>query len=338
MKILYGVLSQGQGHLNRAAALIALLRARGHRVSIVTSGETPPDYAQKTLGPFTHVPLPGFVLSDGVVRRRATLTAFARSVPSRTTRARALARTIADERVDLVITDFEPIAAWAARIAGAPCVGVAGQYRITRTDALAPPEGPLERWTARAVMEAWTPPLQRYFAVSFTAVRPTRARTDVVWPIVDAALSDRRTRRDGFVLAYLYAYPEDRVVRALSGHGVSFRVYGLGERPATADVTFAATGREPFLDDLATCDAVILNGSFQGVCEAAALGKRILSIPFGAQFEERFNAYQVERAGLGACATALTREAVAAFVSDRASAARTPLPDGAAQVAEALGL
>ena len=154
MKILYGVLSQGQGHGNRAAALVSRLRARGHQVEIVLSGDAPPAYAQQVLGTFEHVAVPNLVIDDGRVRRTRTMLAFGRSLPCRLAHARRLARRIRKERVDLVVTDFEPLTAWAATLAGAPSVGVSGQYRITRTNAPSPSGASAAVVASMAIMNA----------------------------------------------------------------------------------------------------------------------------------------------------------------------------------------
>jgi uncharacterized protein (TIGR00661 family) len=339
MRITYGVLSQGQGHVNRAAVLVSRLRARGHRVDVLLSGDTPPAYARGVLGDFEHFAVPNLVIEDGRVARRRTLLSFGRSLPTRIEHARQLARRLAQDRVDLVLTDFEPISAWAATLARIPSAGVSGQYRITRTNAPSPP-GVRGGSVARAMMNAWTTPLDRYFAVSFAEDAPTRPRTTVVPPIVDDALRERSRAPGGFYLAYLYSYDLARVTAALGRHPARFRVYGMGGPGRAAEnIELCATDRATFLDDLARCDGAILNGSFQGVCEAAALGKPVLSIPFQSQYEESFNAHQVERAGLGMQADALSHAAVAAFLGR--TAGRTPRAqagDGATVVLEELGL
>jgi len=342
MRILYGVLSQGQGHVNRASALVQRIRARGHRVDVVLSGDPPPAYAGQVFGGanIDYLTVPNLVIQDGRVARRQTMLAFSRSLPARVDHARALARRLARDRIDLVLTDFEPLSAWAATLARVPSAGIAGQYRITRTNAPRPPDGKGGA-AARAIMNLWTTPLDRYFAVSFGPDEPTRPRTMVVPPVIEDAIREKTPRRDGFFLAYLYSYDRARVRRALAHHGVRFRVYGMGgplrEGP---NIELCATDRAAFLEDLATCDGVILNGSFQGVCEAAALGKPVLTIPFGQQYEESFNAHQVERAGLGLRADALSHEAVDALMTMASMRAFAPRRDGdgAAFVMSELGL
>jgi uncharacterized protein (TIGR00661 family) len=340
MKIHYGVLMQGQGHLNRSAALIRVLRSRGHHVNVLLAGDSPPSYAREAVGDFEFLNLPNLTLENGRLRYRRTARAFFGSMPRRISHATRLAQQFARRRVDLVLSDFEPITAWAACLSRAPSAGIAGQYRMTRTDARGP-SAPVDRALTHGLVESWTPGLSRYFAVSFAPVRPTRRQTQVVGPIVDPSFRARTIRREGFFLAYLYSYSRERVLAALAGHG-RFRVYGMGAAAREGDVEFLATDRTSFVEDLSACEGVVFNGSFQGVCEAAVLGKPVLSIPFASQYEEAFNAFQVANAGLGASAQTLGSEAIADFTRRcRAGEwnARAALEgDGAAQIVEALGL
>lgn len=336
MNILYGITTHGQGHLNRGAEMIRRLRARGHRVSVLLTGIAPAPYARAVLGEHEFVRLPSFVIRDGAVDLARSACALARCLPRRVAAVADVAARLARDRVDLVLSDFEPVCAWAAWLARAPSAGIAGQYRVTRTDA-AGPRAPLERAITRAIIESWTPVLSRYFAVTFHAAEATRPRTDVVGPIVDVRVREAVPRRGGFFLAYLYSYPRARVLAALGG-GARFRVYGLDREERAGAVEFRRTDRAAFLGDLAECEGVVLNGSFQAACEAAALGKPVLSIPFARQYEERLNAFHIERSGLGLAAYSLTAEAVARFTRFRPPGDPRPARDGAAEVMAALGL
>jgi uncharacterized protein (TIGR00661 family) len=335
VRIHYGVLSQGQGHLNRSAELIRAMRARGHHVDVLVAGDSPPAYAKRALGDFDFLSLPNLALENGRLRYRRTARRFVGSLPRRALAVSRLASNFARRRVDLVISDWEPITAWAACLARAPSAGIAGQYRMTRTDAVGP-SAPVDRALTLGLIESWTPGLSHYFAVSFSPLSATRPRTKVVSPVVDERVRALTPRRAGFFLAYLYTYPKDRVLAALRGLG-RFRVYGLEADERHGDVTLCPTDRGSFINDLAACEGVIFNGSFQGVCEAASLGKPVLSIPFSGQYEEAFNAFQVERAGLGAAAPRLGREAIAGFVRSA-----RPLPpyqrDGTTEILSQLGL
>lgn len=309
MRIVYGVQSQGQGHANRAAVVIRALRARGHHVDVWTSGQPPPPYFMAS----HHVRAPIFTIRDGRLAVRASLGGLRRALPVLWRAAADLARALVRDRVDLVVTDFEPITAWAARRAGVPVVGVAGQYRMTRTDAPHPGTA-ADRALALGLITACTPRLTRWLAVSFSPLRPTRPRTTVIGPLVGDDLRGATPVQGDHVLVYTYGRPAADVIAALPPPH-RYRVYGLGGPARHGHVELCATDRAAFVRDLVACRAVVGNGSFQLASEAAVLGKPMLAIPFAAQYEERFSAHQVAVAGLGTTAPALTADAIAALLA-----------------------
>jgi uncharacterized protein (TIGR00661 family) len=313
VKVVYGVQSQGQGHANRAAAVIRALRARGHAVDVVTSGQPPPAYAAALLGPTRHVAAPVFDIAGGQLHVRASLAALRRAIPILWRSARELGRELVRARVDLVITDFEPVTAWGAAFARVPVAGLAGQYRMTRTDA--PHPGTLaDLALAHAFVTTVTPRLTRWLAVSFSALRATRPRTAVVGPLVADDVRGSTPTAGDHVLVYTYGRDVATVVASLPAPH-RYRVYGLGGPTRHGHVELCATDRASFVRDLVSCRAVVGNGSFQLASEAAILGKPMLAIPFARQYEERFSAHQVAVAGLGTTADELSPASIGALLA-----------------------
>lgn len=336
MKILYGVQIHGQGHINRSAEMIRRLRARGHRVEVLTSGQTPPLYAEGVLGAFDHVSLPLFAMKDGSLMLWQTGLRCLRLFPRHVHSCVSLAKRLTRHRFDLVISDFEPVSAWAAGLARMPSAGIAAQYRMTHTDA--PGVGTVsDRLVPELATRACGAGLTKLFAVSFWPLNPTHLNTRVVGPIVGSAVRALQPKRRGFYLAYLYSYSKRRVLDVL-GDSAPFRVYGLGAGETEKGVEFCGTSRDNFLRDLADCEGVVLNGSFQGACEASVLGKSVLSIPFANHYEERFCADQVARSGLGVTAPQLDRSAISRFVDGACPAPIAAMDDGGKAIIEELSL
>ena len=147
------------------------------------------------------------------------------------------------------------------------------------------------------------------------------------------------------MLSYLYTYPKEKIFRAFRGAG-SVKVYGIGLSEKIGNVEFCKTDRASFLKDLRACSGIVFSGSFQGACEAAALKKPALSIPFHDQFEELFNAVLIERSKIGIRASELSQEAVLNFKNyvEQWSAPSSVLmsdlfmEDGAQKIINTLGL
>ena len=125
MRILYGVQGTGNGHITRARVMLPALQALGCTVDFVFSGRARDAY-------FDMVPFgryrcfKGFTFANrqgavqwGQTLWQADMAAFYRDVQALNVRD-----------YDLVLTDFEPVSAWAAKRQGVPAVGLAHQYAL----------------------------------------------------------------------------------------------------------------------------------------------------------------------------------------------------------------
>ncbi|MGB7391532.1 glycosyltransferase family protein [Marinomonas sp.] len=123
MKILYGVQGTGNGHITRARSMAAEFALAGVEVDFVFSGRPASDYFDMDVfGDYRVFDGLSFVAKNGQLDLLATcqkarfLTLF-KDIRQLNTRG-----------YDLVITDFEPIVAWAAKRQGTPCLGFGHQY------------------------------------------------------------------------------------------------------------------------------------------------------------------------------------------------------------------
>jgi uncharacterized protein (TIGR00661 family) len=123
MRILYGVQTTGHGHLVRSTPIIRALRARGHEVHALLSGPLPgAAWLQRIGPPLSSHPGLSFTADGGRIRYLRTALA-ARPL-------RFLGDVLAKPAVafDLVITDYEPVSAWLARLRGIRSVGIGHLY------------------------------------------------------------------------------------------------------------------------------------------------------------------------------------------------------------------
>ena len=123
MKILYGVQATGNGHITRARVMAPLLRSAGADVTFLFTGRPwQALFDMEVFGDFEWRPGLTFRTETGHVEYLKT--AFHNN----------LLRFVLDVRrldlqaYDLVITDFEPVTAWAARLRGVRAVGIGHQY------------------------------------------------------------------------------------------------------------------------------------------------------------------------------------------------------------------
>ena len=123
MKILYGVQATGNGHITRARALAKQFAQKSITVDFLFSGRDANHFFD--MEPFGNWQCKrglSFVHEGGQLHIAKTL---------RSNNLKTLfndIKTLDLSAYDLVLTDFEPISAWAARKQGKTCIGVGHQY------------------------------------------------------------------------------------------------------------------------------------------------------------------------------------------------------------------
>ena len=216
---------------------------------------------------------------------------------------------------DLVITDFEPVTAWAARLQRIHTVGIGHQYAfgyaipITGDDFL-----------ARTVMKHFAPAsvgLGLHWYHFDQPVLPPIIET----PAVDTVQFDK-------ILVYLPFEEIHAIVRLLEEFKqYHFHVYSNTDLRHKPDhIHIKPPCRRGFQNDLKDSAGVISNAGFELAGEALQLGKKLLVKPLRAQMEQLSNALALELTQLGAVMPELDKAAVA-FWLKHGNAVRVTYPD-----------
>lgn len=308
MRILYGVNGEGMGHATRSGVVIDHLLARGHDVRVVASGSAY-RYLRERLPRVDEIFGPSFAMEEGEIQRWATLrlnvASASRGLPHT---FRRWFRIVHEWRPDVVVTDFEPLAALYARTAHVPLVSVDNINMLVRChhdEAIV--GGELADFIlARAITQAMIPTAGDYIVLTFFRPRVLWGRTSLVPPIVRPEVVAAAPERGEHLL--VYASGSQGEIDALRSTGVPCRVYGMREGEAHDDgnLSFRPRSGEGFLEDLRTARAIVTGGGFSLLSEAIYLGKPVLSIPLRGQFEQLMNARYLEREGYGLCARQAT--------------------------------
>jgi len=302
MRILYGVQTTGRGHLVRSRAIIAALKERGHEVDTLFSGPpVEPVWLDEFVGPWsrceglTHVSIDGRISYLASARRLRPLR-FLRDV-----------RRIDARDFDLVISDYEPITARAAKRARRKSLGISHLYAYAYPIPVAG-RNPFNH----AIMRRFAPvdvPLGLHWHHFGQPLLPPMIQADVPAPATATS--------DGPVLVYLSFESLDAVVRVLSELGEpEFRLYTTVEAPyRVANVEILPISRATFVADLAHATGVICNSGFSLISEALHLGKRVLTKPVHRQTEQESNAESLEQLGLATVCHRLDPGTIAAWLS-----------------------
>ena len=280
MRILYGVQGTGNGHITRARTMLPALQAAGIDVDFVFSGRPPERYFDmecfgryRTFSGFTYHMHKGRVRMLNTVKE-ARIGSFIHDVRGLNLRG-----------YDYVLTDFEPVSAWAAKIQGIPAIGLAHQY------ALCHPIPGVKPWLKYGVNTF--APADKYLGVHWQSFGKP-----ILPPLIqtDAAAA---TRDDGFILVYLPFENFTFVCRWLKTFKhCRFRIYTDTPRAfSDGHIEVRPLSREAFPQDLARCSGVICNAGF-GLCsEVMSLGKRMLVRPLANHVEQQSNALILQQSG-----------------------------------------
>lgn len=317
MKIFYGVQATGNGHITRARVMAPRLKAAGIEVTYLFSGR-PRDqfFEMEAFGAYEW--RRGLTFSTQAGRVSYVKTAYENDLIRFVRDIKALDLS----HYDLVITDFEPVTAWAAKSRKIRTLGIGHQYAFGKA---IPTTG--DDRLARSVM--------KYFA-------PVTAGLGLHWhhfdqpilpPIIETPEPD--AMRPDKILVYLPFEDIHAVVRLLEGFTrYQFHVYtASGTQHKPEHIHIKPLSRHSFQNDLKDSAGVICNAGFELASEALHMGKKLLVKPLRAQMEQLSNALALEETQLGAVMPKLDPVAVE-FWLNNGRAIQVVYPDVAQAVVE----
>jgi uncharacterized protein (TIGR00661 family) len=309
--ILYGVNGEGSGHSTRAKEVITHLQRQGHRVHVVSFDRGLRNLSES----FSVTEIFGLRLTyiNNRVRYKRTLASNLIKAPRAARSLRQLTRLIENEKIHLVITDFEPLSCHAAHRKRLPLIAIDNQHAITNTRISLPRGYRRDAAAVKLVTRMMTPRANAYLVLSFFPAAPKQRSTFVFPPIVRQEVLSIQPRSGDFAVVYVTSPAKD-LAALLKQVRYKFIAYGFGCEGQDGNILFKKPSMEGFLHDLAGAGAVIANAGFSLVSEALHLGKPYLAIPVSRQFEQTFNAYYVDKMGYGAFWEDLTKEKVESFL------------------------
>ncbi len=304
MKVLYGVTGEGMGHAMRSRVVLEHLVAAGHTVEIMASGRAATFLAKHFEGVNTIHGL-HMILEENRVRKGKTLWANVLSgvlgVPRNIA---AYFELISSFDPEVVISDFESWTYYYGKSRRLPLLSIDNMQvipRCTLPDEIID-DNKVAFQLTKAFIKAKLPGCDAYYITSFFRPPTRKPDTYLFPPILRPEILAAKARPGEHLLVY-QSGPNEILERALASSSLDCRIYGM--RPgATTEETAGALRFRPFseagfIEDLATCRAVIAGGGFTLMGEAVFLGKPMLAIPLAGQFEQMLNARYLEREGYG---------------------------------------
>lgn len=285
MKILYGVQGTGNGHITRARIMARAFADRSDvEVDFIFSGREPDKYFDmQVFGDYKTYQGLSFATHQGAI-------AYAKTIQE--LRPKQFLKDVKSLNLsgyDLLLNDFEPITAWAARQQKIPSISISHQAAFSHP---IPSEGV-------SIIDRL---ITRYFA-------PTSIQLGVHWyhfgfPILPPFIDDKASQNesDKSILVYLPFEDVEQVqgiLETFAEHDfVCFHPH-IKSAYKQSNLSWHPTAKEPFKAALAKCKGVIANAGFEMASESIHLSKKLLIKPLSGQFEQLSNASTLADIGLG---------------------------------------
>ena len=283
MRILYGVQGTGNGHLTRAIAMTEIIEKSGYEceIDVLISGrkqEEIPMKSKKTIWREGAT----FAIEGGEIQLIKTLLNF---------NLRKFIRDINQlkfKEYDLIITDYEPIVAWASKIRGKEVIGIGHQYAFYYD---VPIRGGMP--FSKNTMKIFAPANKKIGFHWHHFNQP------ILPPIVDIGQISEKKIEKNKVIVYLPFEDIQELTKALQNiSDYEFYVYHPEfENVEEGNIHKRKISRTTFRNDLITSSAVICNTGFQVISECLALGIRIFTKPLGNQIEQQSNGVALSKLG-----------------------------------------
>ncbi|MEL0082129.1 MAG: MJ1255/VC2487 family glycosyltransferase [Gammaproteobacteria bacterium] len=320
MKILYGIQGTGNGHITRGRAMAPRLSAAGHEVDFLFSGRPAAQYFDmECFGEYRAFTGLTLKINQGKLDYLGT------TVGNSPLKFIADARSLNCQEYDQIITDFEPVTAWAGKNHIMGVLGIGHQYAFQHRIPLAG-----DNLAGRLVF--------RYFAPAKQAIGLHWHHFDqpILPPILEATESSADID-ETLILVYTPSLSTQGLQELLVHHpDFHFHVYtGVDQPQRQQNVHLLPFSREGFQQDLRTAGGVICNAGFALISEILTLGKKALAIPLHGHMEQLSNAAALQQLNLMQTAPELTPSTLSNWLK-QSSATRIRFPDTAEQIVQRL--
>ncbi|HUU79786.1 MAG TPA: glycosyltransferase family protein [candidate division Zixibacteria bacterium] len=316
MKILYGINTNGQGHINRARIFIDKLQNDGHEVHILFVGKEPPAYAYE-LAPVSYYKFgPIDIYNDHKLDYSKTFQVLLTNLGKMTKNRRDILDVASKEDFDVIFTDFENMTSVIGRVLKKPTICIDHQHSAFHPSSEEAPAKPALKLGLKFGIRLMVPYYSHCFAIDFTE-KIDRVDDFTLFPLIwKPEFDNYKITTSNHYLVYLARYDKDKMIKNLLAFpDDTFIIYGFNTEEVIKNIIFKKTSREEFLKDIVACKAIIANAGFSLAWEACLLNKMIWVIPHSNNYEQITNAYRLNKLDRAFVTDKLTENEIKYFLS-----------------------
>jgi uncharacterized protein (TIGR00661 family) len=208
---------------------------------------------------------------------------------------------------DLVLTDFEPVTAWAAKIAQKRCIGISRQYAFCY-DIPKVPSG------IGQLLFSYYAPAQIKLGCHWDSFGEP-----ILPPIIENNPFPQAVETD-LILVYLPFENLPELISVLNQlPDARFEVYhpDAPEDKVVANVKVFKPARQTFQQSMARCSGVIGNAGFELASEALHMGCPLLVKPLKGQVEQLSNVMNLKLLGLAESIDEVEKDAISLWINNK---------------------
>ena len=289
MKILYAIQGTGNGHVSRAREITPHLFDYG-QVDLLVSGT----HSEIQVGAPVLYQLHGMGFQFG----KSGGISWVESLKSlRPIRFLKDISALPIREYDLVLNDFEPVSAYAAKKRGVPVHALSHQAAFL--SALTP------RPRKQNIFAEW---LFKHYAPSnsYTAFHFSKYDSSIQTPVIRDEVRRLKTITLDHITVYLPAYDSRFLVPHLIKHkAVQWHLFSKHDKQEKRyeNVWIRPLNNADYLHSLSESHGLVTGGGFEAPAEALFLGKKLLIIPMKNQYEQQCNAAALAMLGIAVAPT-----------------------------------
>ncbi|MDR8389553.1 hypothetical protein NC796_00300 [Aliifodinibius sp. S!AR15-10] len=284
MKVLYGIQGTGHGHISRAKELLPVL-SKQVEVDVLISGyncklnlDSPVRYRKYGISMSYD--------SNGGVSVLETLRSL------RPIRFLTDIQSIPIREYDLVVSDYEPVTAWAARAEKIPSVGLSHQAAFL---SMSTPRPEKRSTVAEAILQHFAPTdhaIGFHFKAYDRFVEPPIIRSEILQ--LDPSQRDHIT-------VYLPAYDPEVLTEVFQQFDhYEWHIFSpdCEQYKKHKNVLVHPVSNRRFLESFESCSGVVTSSGFEMCAESMYMGKKLLTVPIRNQYEQLCNAAAMSDLGV----------------------------------------
>lgn len=284
MKILYAIQGTGNGHLARAQDIVPQLKKYGSLDLFVSGAQA--DIALPFPVKYRSKGLSFYFGKNGGINFIKTLK---KNSPHDVVNE---IKTFPVEKYDLIINDFEPISAWAAKKKGVPIVGLSHQSAFLSKKTPRPKiPDPFAEWIFHSYA-----PVKKYVGFHFKEYDK-----NIFTPVIRQAIREATPTDRGHYTVYLPAYADEKIVKLL-GKFKSIKWVIFSKHCSAAysvdNIQVYPVNDQAFRESMISSAGVLCGAGFETPAEAIYLQKKLMVIPMKHQYEQQCNAAALKKMGV----------------------------------------